>query len=299
MQNLAILQEIPFVRKAVMYDDVKLYLAMDIVRSADGKVFQISQNRYIKEACKGFDRNYHTPMSTTTNLRVAESDMDNPSLLPDTGKLRYLADRTRPDILVALGEVSTGGADAPSDEHVMVMNRIKCYLNTTIDKTLNLGGGGPIEMFAYCDASYITTGNCKSRLGSCIFLNHTSAAISNVSKNDTTVSHSSTEPEIKAIDMVCREIVCMRSMLKLVGQEQIKAARIYVDNKSAIELCRTLKVRHNVRHINVRINYIRELINERVIKLVFISSEFIVADVLTKKALCKIVHDRHVDVLFH
>jgi len=286
------------VRKAVMYDSVKLYLGMDIERTDNGKVFHVSQGRYITDACEGFDRIYGTPMSVSTNLRIAEPNTNNSSLLPDTGKLRYVADRTRPDILVALGEVSGGKVDTPSDEHVLVMNRIKCYLNNTNNKTLELGGGDPIEMFAYCDAAYVTTGNCKSRLGSCVFLNRTSGAISCISKNDTTVSHSSTEPEIKAIDMTCREVVCLRSTLKFLGQEQTKPTKIYVDNKSAIELCRTLKVRHNIRHINVRINYIRELINSRVVELVFVPSEWNIADVLTK-ALCKDVHDHHVNVLLH
>lgn len=301
--NRALAQEfmqglLKFVRKAVMYDDVKLYLAMDIMRAIDGSMFIVSQSRYIKEACEGFDRTYKTPMATSTNLRIAEPNDENESLLPDTGKLRYVADRTRPDILVALGEVSTGGAESPSDEHIMVMNRMKCYLNTTIHETLDLGGSDPIELFGYCDAAYVTVGNCKSRLGSCVFLNRSSGAISCVSRNDNTVSHSSTEAEIKAIDMICREIVYFRSILSFLGYTQVNPTKVYVDNKSAIELCRTLKVRHNVRHINVRINYIRELINSRVIELVFVPTKFNVADVLTK-ALCIQVHNQHVQVLLH
>lgn len=224
------------VRKAVMYDSVQLYLAMDITRSVDGSMFQVSQERYIIEACDGYTRNYQTPMTPSTNLRIAEPNKANNSLLPDTGKLRYLADRTRPDILTALGEVSTGGADQPSDDHVSVMERMKGYLFNTKSKTLSLGGDGPVVLFGYCDAAYITTGNCKSRLGSCLFLNRNSGAISSVSKNDTTVSHSSTEPEIKAIDMISREIVCLRSMLEFLGHKQLEPTKIYVDNKSAIEL---------------------------------------------------------------
>jgi len=284
------------VRKAVMYDDARLYLSMDITRSADQTMFYVSQQRYIEGHFGEFTKNYRTPMPTTINLRLADPNTANESLLPITGKLRWLADRTRPDILVALGEVSTGGAENPSDLHVQVATRIQHYLTTTKEKRLCLGGTDPIILFGYCDASYITAGKSKSRLGSCLFLNKTSGSISSISRNDKTVSHSSCEAEIKAIDMLCREVVVIRSLLEFLGCPQTEATRIYVDNKSAIELCRTLKTGNNVRHVNVRINYIRELINQRVIELIFVPTELNVADALTK-ALDRVHHDRHTTVL--
>ena len=280
------------VRKVVLYDDVKLYLSLDIQRSEDRRMFRVSQQRYIEENFGDATRVYNTPMSSTTNLREAIPNPNNESLLPITGKLRFLADRTRPDILVALGEVSTGGASEPSDEHCKVADRIKSYLYNTTDRALILGGYKPVELFGYCDAAFISTGNSKSRLGSCLFLNEDCGAISSISRNDTTVSHSSTEAEIKAIDMICREIVVVRSLLEFLGQKQVNPTKVYVDNRSAIEICRTLKVRSAVKHINVRINYIRELINARVIELVFIPSKYNVADVLTKP-LGRSNHDRH------
>ena len=217
-------------------------------------------------------------------------------MLPITGKLRYLADRTRPDILVALGEIRTGGAEGPSDEHCQVADRIQSYLRNSADRALLLGGYGRLWTVGYCDAAYINTGNCKSRLGSCPFLNFDGGAISSISRNDTTVSHSSTEAEIKAIDMICREIVSVRAQLEFMGYEQTRATKICVDNRSAIEICKTLKVRSAVKHINVRINYIRELINARVIELVFVPSKYNVADVLTK-ALARLEHERHTRIL--
>ena len=66
---------------------------------------------------------------------------------------------------------------------------------------------------------------------------------------DNLVSHSSTEAEIKAIDKLCREIVYMREVLKFVGYEQKEPTVVYVDNKSAIELFKTLKVTHKTKHI--------------------------------------------------
>lgn len=284
------------VRKVVMYEDVKLYLSMDITRSADSRTYYISQERYIEDSCKGCDKKFNTPMSTDINLREALPNMNNESLLPTTGKLRYIADRGRPDILQALGDVSTGGSVNPSDQHCATAFRLKCYLNNTKTRKLSLGGDDPIVLFGYSDAAYITKGKGKSRLGGCLFLNKTSGAISSYSRNDTTVSHSSCEAEIKAIDMMCREIIHMRQLLEFLGCKQEGPTVLYVDNKSAIELCNTLKVSHKTGHINVRIHYIRELINARLVTLTFVPSELNVSDILTKQ-LGRTPHERHTTVL--
>ena len=45
-----------------------------------------------------------------------------------TGILRYLADSTKPDILVATGCIATGGASDPSDEHMATAERTANYL---------------------------------------------------------------------------------------------------------------------------------------------------------------------------
>ena len=82
------------------------------------------------------------------------------------------------------------------------------------------------------------------------------------------------------------------------GYPQLEPTRVYVDNKSAIQLCKLLKITSKVKHINVRIQYIREQINNRVVELVFIPTELNVADILTK-ALHTTLHERHTDLLLH
>jgi hypothetical protein len=129
-----------------------------------------------------------------------------------------------------------------------------------------------------------------------LFLGKNGGAVYSFSKNDTTVSHSSTEAEIKAIDELSRQIVHVREILEFMGYILQGACTIYVDNKSAIELCKILKTTHRTKHINMRINYIRELINHRIIQLVFIPTEYNVADVLTKPLGVK-EHNRHCNIL--
>jgi hypothetical protein len=113
-------------------------------------------------------------------------------------------------------------------------------------------------------------------------LNSISGAVYTFSKNAKTVSHSSTEAEIKAMDALIMFVSHMLDIIKFLEINYNRPVIIFVDNTSSKELCETLKSNSNVKIINVRINYIRELINNRIIELVFIPTADNVADMLTK-----------------
>jgi hypothetical protein len=169
-------------------------------------------------------------MSPAINLRVAEPNPENESLLPETGTFRFIADRPRPDILVAVGELSTGGSKEPSDLHLATCQRIKDYLASTANLSVTLGELGKITLFGYSDASYISEGNAKSRLGGCIFMGYSSGAVLSFSRNDTirnvlqtimsSLSHSSTEAEIKALDVLILEILHILDVTRFLACEQ-------------------------------------------------------------------------------
>jgi hypothetical protein len=277
---------------------------MDIVINSRKDTVQLSQSLYINEKIipmmgdLGISMKHEKiPLSNTVNLRTQEKNFKNKSLLPITGVLRYLADRTRPDILTAVGEISTGGNEFPSDEHVKSANRCLNFLLSTKDLKLTIRAS-PLDLFGYCDASHISVGNSKSRLGGCLFLNRSSGAFFSFSKNDTTVSHSSTEAEIKALDELIKQIQMTRDMLDFLGFPVLNPTKVYMDNRSAITLCETLKTSSKTKHINVRINYIREVINQRVIELHFVSTDENVADILTK-GLPYPVFVRHQQILLN
>ena len=109
----------------------------------------LSQKTYIEQ--KGWvqsisKKGMRTPMLNTVNLRTAKLNPESESMLPITGTLRYLADRTRPDVLVATGSISTGGATNPSNEHVTTAERTINYLIQHSDFGLVLEGSTPITV---------------------------------------------------------------------------------------------------------------------------------------------------------
>jgi hypothetical protein len=221
-------------------------------------------------------------MSANTNLRDEQQNKDLESLLPVTGTLRYLCDRTKPNLLASIGELSTNITPNPSDEHVKAAKKLIRFIKTSKDQTLKLGGGGDIELFGFCDASHICTGPSKSRLGGCLYIGYDSGAIKSYSISSSTVSLSSCESEIKSLVTIFKDVIHLRDVLQFLGFDQEKPTVVYCDNKSAIDLCKTLKSKDNTKHIQVRINFLRECINSRMVEIKFIPTDLNVADLLTK-----------------
>jgi hypothetical protein len=123
----------------------------------------------------------------------------------------------------------------------------------------------------------------KSRLAYCFFLNVCSGAIIARSIIDSTVSHSSTEAEIKALDLAIKRVIWIRGFLKELGFEQKKPTTIYVDNISAKYLAELLdNCSNNVSHIIVILNYIQKEVLAKTVEIKFIGTDHQVADILTK-----------------
>jgi hypothetical protein len=90
-------------------------------------------------------------------------------------------------------------------------------------------------------------------------------AVLNFSRNDSIMnflSHSPTEAEIKAVDELMREMIHLLHVSRFCAGIQELPMKSYCNNQSAAALCEALKCSNKVKHINMRINFIRESILE-------------------------------------
>lgn len=88
-------------------------------------------------------------------------------------------------------------------------------------------GGKSLKLFAFCDANYDNTGNCKSRLGMFIFMGYDLVASYNESVNDSVVSRSSAESEIRCLDRLIRVMVLIKAVVQWLGINVPDAIPIY------------------------------------------------------------------------
>jgi hypothetical protein len=99
----------------------------------------------------------------------------------------------------------------------------------------------------------------------------------------TTMSHSSTESEIKALDLAIKKVIWPREFLKEIGFEQKKPSVIHMDKAAAKYLAESLdNCSNNVSHIIVKINFIQQEVLSGSIEVKYINTDHQIADILTK-----------------
>ena len=293
-----------YVMKTTVYNDVKKYLGMEFRYISETNNLILHQNEYISTTYKDIiidnnGTNFNSKRNTIKKIPMSpqygsdwsddideinelystiklKSEQEN-KLLPAIGTLRYVCDNTRADILSAVG-IASIGSNKPEKKNYTAVKQIFDYLNETRNLGIKIGGTDTdITLFGFCDASLK-----YRRLGGCLYIGLNSGAFETFSIREDTISHSSTEAEIKALHKLMMKILYYRGLLKEVGYKQEKPTKIFIDSKSAKEICEAFMTTKNTQHMNRKIQSIRQQINKRTIQLIFINSEWNVADMLTK-----------------
>ncbi|GJV18584.1 retrovirus-related pol polyprotein from transposon TNT 1-94 [Tanacetum coccineum] len=119
----------------------------------------------------------------------------------------------------------------------------------------------------------------QSTSGSAQFLGDKLVSWSSKKQKSTAIS--STEAEYIALSGCCAQILWMRSQLTDYGLKFNKIP-LYCDNKSAIALCCNNVQHSRSKHIDVRYHFIKEQVENGVVELYFVRTEYQLADIFTK-----------------
>ncbi|GJS84617.1 retrovirus-related pol polyprotein from transposon TNT 1-94 [Tanacetum coccineum] len=137
-----------------------------------------------------------------------------------------------------------------------------------------------ISITAFADADHAGCQDTRrSTSGSMQFLGD--RLVSWSSKRQKSATISSTEAEYIAMSGCCAQILWIRSQLTDYGLGFNKIP-MYCDNKSAIALCCNNVQHSESKHIDIRFHFIKEHVENEVIKLYFVNTEYQLADIFTK-----------------
>jgi hypothetical protein len=104
-----------------------------------------------------------------------------------------------------------------------------------------------------------------------------------MSKRQSTVTLSSTEAEFLALTEAIKEAVWMRQLLEeLFGKQFSQPSTIHQDNQSTIAIALDPVHHQRVKHMDIKHYFIRQKLEEDIVKLVYCQSKCMIADVLTK-----------------
>nr|GEZ49370.1 retrovirus-related Pol polyprotein from transposon TNT 1-94 [Tanacetum cinerariifolium] len=137
-----------------------------------------------------------------------------------------------------------------------------------------------VALTAFADADHAGCQDTRrSTSGSVQFLRE--RLISWSSKRQKSATISSTEAEYIALSGCCAQILWMRSQLSDYGLGFNKIP-MYCDNKSAIALCCNNVQHSQSKHIDIRYHFIKEQVENGVIELYFVNTEYQLVDLFTK-----------------
>ncbi|XP_040258780.1 secreted RxLR effector protein 161-like [Aegilops tauschii subsp. strangulata] len=223
----------------------------------------------------------HVPMEPWLRLSKNGSEplVDATDYRSIIGGLRYLT-HTRPDILFAVGYVSRF-MEAPSTAHLAAVKHLLRYIAGTRRYGCRYTKGGESKLVGDSDSDMAgDVDDRKSTSGNIFFVG--GAPITWQSQKQKIVALSSCEAEyVAAATAACQGIWLSRLMGDLFMEEH-GAVTIFVDNKSAIQLCKNPVFHDRSKHIDVRFHFIRNCIEEEKIKVEHIPTGDQLADMFTK-----------------
>ncbi|GJW60434.1 retrovirus-related pol polyprotein from transposon TNT 1-94 [Tanacetum coccineum] len=168
----------------------------------------------------------------------------------------------------------------PTEKHLNAVKRIFRYLKGTIHRGLWYLKDSSIALTAFADADHAGCQDTRrSTSGSIQLLGD--RLVSWSSKRQKSAAISSTEAEYIALSGCCAQVLWMRSQLTDYGFGFNKIP-MYCDNKSAIALCCNNVQHSRSKHIDIRFHFIKEHVENGVIELYFVNTEYQLADIFTK-----------------
>ncbi|GKB96243.1 retrovirus-related pol polyprotein from transposon TNT 1-94 [Tanacetum coccineum] len=141
-----------------------------------------------------------------------------------------------------------------------------------------------IALTAYADADHARCQDTRRNTSGCMQLLG-DKLVSWSSKRQKSAAISSTKAEYIAMSSCCAQILYMRLQLTDYGLGFNKIP-MYYDNKSAIALCCNNVQHFRSKHIDIRFHFIKGQVENGVVELYFVNTEYQLADIFTK-ALCR------------
>ena len=203
------------------------------------------------------------------------------------GILMFLIKYSRPDISNAvreLSKVNNGATEGQYKELLRVMKFVKDTKKSGLKYNVEnkeLSENHMWEMMAYCDSDFAGDKDSqKSVTGYGIYL--LGCLIAWKSRGQKTVSLSLSKVEYLAIADVCTKILFVRNVLDFLGVKIDYPILVRCDNVGAMFLSYNAKTSPRTKHMDIKVNFVREYVDEGIIKIVFVKSENNDSDIWTK-----------------
>jgi len=265
-------------------------LGIEIRRECERHVIFLSQWSYLDSIIAQYGFQDLKPISIPMDPNVRLSSAQSPSTTQDfahmrdvpyheaVGSLMYASLGTRPDIAYAVQTVSRF-TSKPGLDHWEAVKRIFWYLKGTRELWLAYGSNKK-DLLGYADADG-SMAEDRHAISGYAFILHGSAVSWSVKRQEI-ISLSTTESEYVAATNAAKEALWLRSLLSQLFATDLEPTTLFSDNQSAIALTKDHQYHARTKHIDIRFHFIRWIVENGSLRLVYCPTNDMVADVLTK-----------------
>ena len=265
-------------------------LGIKITRDFEAQTTSLSQSSYIDSILTRFNFTDLKPFATPMDPSVQFSKDQCPQTLEESakmskvpyreaiGSLNYCAVAMRPDIAFSVSLLAQYMED-PGRTHWEAVKRIFHYLLGTKDwKLVYRGTNDGLKGYADADGS---SQEHRHTISGYVFLMN-GGAISWSSKKQTLVTLSAAESEYVAATYAAKEALWLCRIIGEIFQPLKRPMTLYSNSQSAIALTKDGSYHARTKHIDIRYHFIRFIIQEGTINLIYCPTEDMIADILTK-----------------
>ena len=196
-----------------------------------------------------------------------------------TAQLLYLANHLHGEISYYVNKLCQR-VQAPTESDMQKLMQILGYIKMSINDKLELDASHFDDPKIYIDAAYATNTDFKSQSGLVMLFGRGSFVCRSHKQHINTKS--STESELVALSDMASTALGVIYFLQECGVT-FNSVTIYQDNKS------TMKMLHKgypdgkySRHINIRSYWLKDLVQRKELQIIYISTNDMVADIMTK-----------------
>ena len=266
------------------------FLGIKITRDRSARTISLSQTSYIDSIISRFHlddaKSYSTPMIPGINYSSLESPsdateaarMEKVPYREAIGSLMYASVATRPDITHAVSALSRF-LDNPGSTHWEAVKRVFRYLAGTRTFALTYGGETQ-DLIGYTDADGASEEHRHAISGYAFLID--GGAISWYSRKQEIVTLSTAEAEYVATTHAAKEAIWLRRLIFELFPLSTSPTTIYCDNQAAIKLANDDNYHARTKHIDICFHFIRQVIADGTITLIYCPTDDMAADFLTK-----------------
>ena len=210
---------------------------------------------------------------------VALTEQERKKFHTNVAKLLYLTKRARPDVLTAVGFLCTRVTRATVQDKLK-LRRVLGYLKRTKKKTLHLKIGDLKLLKMFVDAAFATHPDAKSQTGVAVFMGE--ALLFAASRKQKCVSKSPTDSELIALSDNTQFAELFAEFLAFIMNTKYIKPLIYEDCTAVISLVTEGRGVVRTKHLRVRMELVKQALQDNRIIIEYINTKQMLADGLTK-----------------